>query len=203
MTKGINTLLDGFIVICIGLFCCSCTNTQNFSNREPYPGFVWKDFSGAGLKMRVQENSSIKFTSNSDTVFIQQYSASKKEILQPVIKVYKLKNNNINSLLSILNPVNPFNIDRSWYDLNNCEFFKFKQDKDTEKYILKPKGDAESEMNKLSPQEPIPHTCGGFGVGNSGARYFIIFKKSPSKAVFVEIGQDAPLFDEESIKFID
>lgn len=202
MSKHMNAFFVSLIFICLSILCCSCTNTQNFSNREPYPGFVWKDFSGAGLSLRVQENSSIKFVSNSDTVFIQTYDTSKKEILQPVIKVYTIKNNDINSLLSILTPVNHLNIDSTWYNIDNCEFFKFKQDNDSEKYILKPKGNAEVEMNKLSPKEPIPYTCGGFGVGNSGSRYFIVFKSFPSKAVFVEIGQEAPLFDEESIKFL-
>lgn len=101
-----------------------------------------------------------------------------------------------------MSATNYLNIDSSWYAIENCEFFKFKQDNDAEKYILKPKGNAEVEMNKLSPKEPIPYTCGGYGVGNSGTRYFIVFKNFPNKAIFVEIGQEAPLFDEESIKFI-
>ena len=35
----------------------------------------------------------------------------------------------------------------------------------------------------------------------SGSRYFEIHENHPDKAVFVEIGQDAPLFDENSIEF--
>lgn len=202
MRKCIHIFLLSCIAISVSLFSCGCSNMPKKTLREPYSGFVWKDFSGAGLTLRVQENSNIKFVSNSNTIFIQRNDTNNKEILYPVIKVYTLKNNSIDSLLSSLSATNYLNIDSSWYALENCEFFKFKQDNDAEKYILKPKGNAEVEMNKLSPKEPIPYTCGGYGVGNSGTRYFIVFKKFPSKAIFVEIGQEAPLFDEESIKFI-
>lgn len=48
-------------------------------------------------------------------------------------------------------------------------------------------------------EEPVPSTCSGWGVGNSGMRYFEVQDSHPDRAVFVEIGQDAPLFDESSI----
>ena len=53
---------------------------------------------------------------------------------------------------------------------------------------------------KKQKQEPVPSTCNGWGTGNSGMRYFEIYDNAPDKAVFVEIGQDAPLFDENSIE---
>lgn len=49
--------------------------------------------------------------------------------------------------------------------------------------------------------EPVPAPCNGWGVGNSGQRYFEIHNSNPDKAIFIEIGQDAPLFDENSIIF--
>lgn len=49
----------------------------------------------------------------------------------------------------------------------------------------------------------MPFTCHGWGVGNSGARYFEVFHTHPQKAVFVEVGQDMPLFDEQSIQLFD
>ena len=200
MKNYINRLLMIFIFIGITTFCCSCTQTKS-TLREPYPGFIWKDFSGAGLTLKVQENSSIKFTSDSDTIYIKKYTDNKQPILSPVIRVYTIENNDINSLLSTLTPNNELNITSSWYKLNNCEFIKIKQDNNAlQKYILTPKGDAKIEMDNLSTKEPIPYTCGGYGVGNSGARYFVTFNDFPEKAIFVEIGQDMPLFDENSIK---
>ena len=199
MKKYFNILLSGLCIV-TSLLCCSCIQAKS-DLREPYSGFIWKDFSGAGLTLKVQENSSIKFTSDSDTIYIKRYIDNKKPILSPVIKVYTLKNNDINSLLLMLTPKNEFNITNSWYKLNNCEFIKIKQDNGAiQKYVLIPKGDAKIEMDNLSPKEPIPYTCGGYGVGNSGARYFVIFNDFPKKAVFVEIGQDMPLFDENFIK---
>lgn len=40
-------------------------------------------------------------------------------------------------------------------------------------------------------------------MGNSGMRYFEIFSDKPNKAVFVEIGQETPMFDEKSIQLHD
>ena len=199
MRKYFN-ILFALICITVSLLCCSCAQTKS-ALREAYPGFIWKDFSGAGLTLKVQENPFIKFTSDSDTIYIKKYADNKQAVLTPVIRVYALKNNDINSLLSTLTPNNEFNITNSWYKLNNCEFIEIKQDNSVlQKYVLIPKGDAKVEMDNLSPKEPIPYTCGGYGVGNSGARYFVIFNDLPKKAIFVEIGQEAPLFDENSIK---
>ena len=194
-----NNTLNSLILICTCILCCSCTYNQENYIREAYPGFYWKEFTGAGLNLKVQENDSIKFTSNSDTIFIKKFLDTKDPILQPVIKVFDLKNNDINSLLKTLPTRNDFKVDSNWYNLANCEFSKVYQDNNTQKYILIPKGKAKIEMDKLGIKEPIPFTCGGFGVGNSGARYFTTFKNLPNKAIFVEIGQDAPLFDEKSI----
>ena len=201
MKNYINILLMIFIFIGITTFCCSCTQTKSTLLREPYLGFIWKDFSGAGLTLKVQENSSIKFTSDSDNIYIKKYPDNKQPILSPVIKVFTIENNDINSLLSTLMPKNEFNIINSWYNLNNCEFIQIKQGNNAfQKYILKPKRDAKMEMDNLSSKEPIPYTCGGYGVGNSGTRYFVIFNDFQEKAIFVEIGKDMPLFDENSIK---
>ena len=181
-------------IFCFGLLCCGCSNINN-PDREPYPGFHWKNFQGAGLSLKVQENDQIKFSSNSDNIFIQ----SKDGLTHPVIKVYNIENNNINSLLHSLKPIPELETNNNWFNIQNCEFTNVKQHNNSKIFILSPKGQAKIDMEKLSPKEPIPYTCGGYGVGNSGARYFITFDRLPNKAVFVEIGQDAPLFDEYSI----
>lgn len=59
--------------------------------------------------------------------------------------------------------------------------------------------DVSEEIDSLSTLEPIPSTCNGWGIGNSGIHYFEIYDICPNKVLFVKIGQDAPLFDEESI----
>lgn len=182
-------------IFCFGLLCCGCSHINN-AYREPYPGFHWKNFQGAGLSLKVQENEKIKFTSNADTIFIK----SKDGTTHPVIKIYDIKNNEINNLLTTLKPIPELETNNNWFNIQNCEFTQVKQYNSSKIFILSPKNQAKIDMEKLSPKEPIPYTCGGYGVGNSGARYFITFNNLPNKAVFVEIGQDAPLFDETSIK---
>lgn len=179
----------------LAILFCGCTYSK-IPSREPYTGFEWKDFKGAGLSLKVQENEKIKFTSNTDTIFIK----SKDGITHPVIKVYNIGNNEINNLLTTLKPIPELETNNNWFNIQNCKFTQVKQYNSSKIFILSPKNQAKIDMEKLSPKEPIPYTCGGYGVGNSGARYFITFNNLPNKAVFVEIGQDAPLFDETSIK---
>ena len=64
-----------------------------------------------------------------------------------------------------------------------------------------PDGEYATRINEWMQKEPVPVTCNGWGVGNSGNRYFEVHDSRPDKALFVEIGQDAPLFDENSIEF--
>ena len=64
-----------------------------------------------------------------------------------------------------------------------------------------PDGDYATEVKAQMQSEPGPAPCNGWGVGNSGQRYFEIHNSNPDKAIFIEIGQDAPLFDENSIIF--
>ena len=64
-----------------------------------------------------------------------------------------------------------------------------------------PVGDYATEVRAQMQSEPVPAPCNGWGVGNSGQRYFEIHDSNPDKAIFIEIGQDAPLFDENSIIF--
>lgn len=187
-----NKLLTSTFLLAI-LF-CGCT--YNTPSREPYTGFRWKNFKGAGLTLKVQENEQIKFTSNADTIFIK----SKDGTTHPVIKIYDIKNNEINNLLTTLKPISELEVNSNWFNIENCEFTKVKQYNNAQIFILTPKDQAKIDMEELSPKEPIPYTCGGYGVGNSGARYFITFDNFKNKAIFVEIGQDAPLFDETSIK---
>lgn len=69
--------------------------------------------------------------------------------------------------------------------------------------MLTPSGEYARKMEQVMKEEPVPSTCNGWGVGNSGMRYFEVHDSHPDKAIFVEIGQDAPLFDENSISFTD
>lgn len=100
-----------------------------------------------------------------------------------VMRVFDLPTGRIEDLFAIL-------------DLNeDCVFHEVESGRRrVSRYVLEP-------SEKCAAEEAVPSTCGGWGVGNSGMRYFEVHKAVPDKAVFVEIGQEQPLFDPESIRF--
>jgi hypothetical protein len=53
--------------------------------------------------------------------------------------------------------------------------------------------------NRQAKEEPVPSTCTIWGSGNSGIRYFEIHDTNKKVALFIEVGQEAPLFDEQTI----
>ncbi len=160
--------------------------------REAYEGFSWELFKGAGLTLWVQENKNIKFTSDKNTIYIKNGKSK-----HPVIEIFDTKNGDINDLKAILKPKQDFTTsDQSWDNIENCTFKAQKGANTYTRYILVPQGKHYENMMKQGQQEPVPYTCGGYGVGNSGFRYFEIQSQNPNKIIFVEIGQEAPLFDE-------
>lgn len=68
------------------------------------------------------------------------------------------------------------------------------------RYVLIPAGVYGDSIGALMRDTPVPSTCSGRGIGNSGMRYFETFAESPGRILFVNIGQERPLFDEASIK---
>ena len=75
--------------------------------------------------------------------------------------------------------------------------------KGVQRYVLELSGPCGESFFKESEKEPIPLTSCGWWICNSGMRYFEIHESHPDKAIFVEIGQEAPLFDEQSIVLSD
>lgn len=95
-------------------------------------------------------------------------------------------------------------MDKNWADSLTCDFREVKSNRaGVTRYILEPTGKSAKKLADRGQHEPVPFTCYGWGVGNSGARYFEVFHTHPQKAVFVEVGQDMPLFDEQSIQLFD
>jgi hypothetical protein len=88
-----------------------------------------------------------------------------------------------------------------WVPEEQCQFTEDQANStDTvTRYILKPTGPALEKFETLAREEPIVSTCGGYGMGNSGVRRFEIHASNPERALFLELGQEAPLFDEETI----
>lgn len=165
-------------------------------SRQAYEGFVWKEITGAGLKLWAQENGQIQLMA--DTA-LPGFVIKRKDLpgSQPVIQVFDLPHRNIDDALETL--------ERS-ADWNPCETCRFKEipskRKGVRRFILLPDGRYAQKMDSLMLSEPLPSPCNGWGVGNSGQRFFEIHDNHPDKAIFMEIGQDAPLFDENSVVFV-
>lgn len=164
-------------------------------SRAAYEGFEWKKVTGMGITLLAQQNEDIRIMADPS---VPGFSIVRNNDPQthPVIQVFNLKNNDINDVLEILRQ------QKGWNEKQTCQFQEVKNKRNgVRRYVLKPEGDYARKVNEQMKKEPVPATCNGWGVGNSGMRYFEIYDSQPDKALFIEIGQDAPLFDEQSICF--
>ena len=151
------------------------------------------------MKFWAQHNEIIHMTVNAwGEVGIVDGSYSKEASFQMKMKVFPLPFPNINDLLALLKKF------FGWDTATTCAFREINAGrKGVQRYVLELSGPYAESFLKESEQEPTPSTCGGWGIGNSGMRYFEIHESHPDKAIFVEIGQEAPLFDEQSIVLTD
>lgn len=164
-------------------------------SRKPYEGFVWRKLSGAGLTLWAQENAYIRLIADSSLpgiVMVREGDSTP----HPLIRIFDLPDNDINDIIETLSE------SENWDKWQTCQFEELKSGrKDIRRFVLRPSGDYAAKVEAEVKTAPVPATCNGWGIGNSGMRYFEIHASHPDKAVFVEIGQDAPLFDENSIMF--
>lgn len=171
-------------------------------SREAYEGFTWEKISGAGLQFWAQQNPSIRVVTD-DTLpgaYIEYTGDDERIYSRPVIQVFSLKNGKIEELLNQLKYIQRQDEYSIWDDNDSCTFKSIPSNREgVERYILTPAGKAEKELQALGQQEPICTTCGGWGIWNSGMRYFERHASCPDQVLFIEIGQEAPLFDEQSI----
>jgi len=72
----------------------------------------------------------------------------------------------------------------------------------TTRYAIVATGDYLAQYEKHLAKDPSYHPCGYYGPGESIA-YFVSSPAAPDKFLYLTIGQDAPPFDENSIRFLD
>ncbi len=170
-------------------------SAQPSDSRPAYDGFEWVDLSGAGLKLRVQQNENIRLMVDPSLPGVVMVRAGDAHP-QKEIQLFDLKNNDINEVISTLETM------EGWDKEQTCKFKEVPSKRPgVRRYVMVPDGEYATRINEWMQKEPVPVTCNGWGVGNSGNRYFEVHDSRPDKALFVEIGQDAPLFDENSIEF--
>lgn len=184
----------------LGLTACWNPDFPGKPSREAYEGFEWEVVSGAGLKFWAQRNSHVRIVTDDALQAARiEYTGGDNDHSRIVIRIFPLKNGRVEDVIPL---IRQHGIDgyTPWRDEDKCAFMTIGSVREgVERYILTPTGKAGREMAELGRKEPIPCTCGGWGVGNSGMRYFETHSSHPGKAVFVEIGQEMPLFDEMSI----
>lgn len=164
--------------------------------REAYSGFVWEKVSGAGIEFWAQRSKefSIGISETLPGAFIEKQVDGSPVALGLVIQVFHLKNQKIEDVFEALQD------DENWKQSDKCVFHKIACNrKGVTRYELRPSGESLAAYQKQTEEGPVTHTCAIWGSGNSGIRYFEIHESNKNKAIFVEVGQEAPLFDEESI----
>lgn len=173
--------------------------------RAPYDGFVWERLSGAGLVMWAQRSPQTFLQTDASVHGVRLCTLTDNGVSrsEPLVQVFDLKAGQLDSLLPYLLE-HPRVESLSENDTVTCAFQQVESGRmGVRRYVLVPTGEGADALKKRMENKPVPTTCGGWGMGNSGMRYFEIFSDKPNKAVFVEIGQEAPLFDEKSIQLHD
>lgn len=155
-------------------------------------GFDWEIVRGAGLKFWSQSNASTRILPDSSIPGAVLESANGKR--QTVMRIFHLPDRKIENIVHILREKG------EWNDSISCTFRQIKSPrKGVARYVMVPAGKYAGIIEKEQENEAITSTCCGWGIGNSGMRYFEIHASHPDKAIFIEIGQEMPLFDPESI----
>ena len=175
---------------------CGCGGGADKTLRPPYEGFEWGTVRGAGLELKAQHNENIRLVADAGVPGIVMVRNGDPRP-HTLIRVFDLKSGAIEDVVDVLRA------EPGWDGSQTCRFEPVESPRrGVKRYVMVPEGDYARRMEEAMKTEPVPSTCNGWGVGNSGMRWFEIHEDTPGKALFMEIGQDAPLFDEESVEFV-
>ena len=195
------------VLFLLSLTLCACSGSRKEAksagtdiavnyvpSRKAYDGFEWKELSGAGLKLWYQANDDIRLIADSSLrgiVVVRNGDPSPHKVIQ----AFNLPNKSINDVIDVLRK------SECWDNNQTCRFKEVESGRNgVKRFLMVPDGEYAQKIETEMKESPVPVTCNGWGVGNSGMRYFELYESNPAKAIFVEIGQDAPLFDETSIQ---
>lgn len=171
-------------------------------SRKAEKGYKWEEVRGAGLRFFAQCSPSVRAVTDASVpgIRIERIVGGRKEYSEPVIRVFTIDANFIQSLLPQLRN-SPRLPDASWLDSEDCEFKEVESGRlGVTRYVLQLTGRSAELLAEKGKHESIPYTCGGWGLGNKGMRYFEVFASHPDKAIFVEENDDAKFIDEKSVE---
>ncbi len=216
MYKNIAVVVVGSVIALFlwAAFTQAPVSELSVSIRPPFPGCRWSVVDGAGLKVRVQEclfpgNSAlpdrhvrVAASESLPGYFVEVADGQEAyRATALVIQVFRKEPNvGIESLLSRIqdDPTYPYGAE--------CEFTVSKRSLILGKtrYQLVPVGlskayfDAQMARGDEVPQDP----CGSYGYSVSGERYFEVQAAHPETVLFINAGQEQPLFDENNIVIV-
>ncbi len=176
------------------------SQNENKPSREAYPDCKWEKVVGAGLELwgqscdYVDKKLKVNTSETLPGVFLEDVTNGSPFAIEQLIQVFELKDKSIGSVIPLLSD------NEDWKVSDKCAFTKVDNSRtDVTRYTLMPTGDALKKFESDGKNEPINSTCAGYGMGNSGVQYFEIYSSNPSKALFINVGQELPMFDENTI----
>ena len=165
--------------------------------RPAYEGFQWHRTEGAGLRFWAQNSAEVRLMADPElpgAVIVRNGDNAPRRVMQ----LFRLENKTIDDVIGQLRE------QTGWNDKETGRFQEIESDRpNVKRYVLVPTGEYGQSIQAQMQHEPVPCTCSGWGIGNSGMRYFEIHDTHPDIALFLEIGQEAPLFDERSVEITD
>ncbi len=169
-------------------------------SREPYPDCKWKKVIGAGLEIWGQscdygdKKLEVNASETLPGMFLEDVTKGSPVAIEQLIQIFNLENKSIDSVIPLLSD------SKDWKVTDKCIFTKVSINRsDVARYTLMPTGAALKKFESDGKNEPITSTCAGYGMGNSGVQYFEIYNSNPNKVLFINAGQELPMFDENTI----
>ena len=190
MKRSVRLFL--FITACALLAACTSGTYQPV--RKPYDGFRWEHISGAGLDFWAQASDHLRIVTDSSLPGAVLVNGAGLR-LDTLLRVFQSNGASSDSLIALLRR------QPGWDESQTAGLKEITSPwKGRRRYVIVPAGAYGDSIDAQMMMTPVPSTCSGWGIGNSGMRYFETFAKSPGRILFVNIGQEQPLFDEASIK---
>lgn len=183
-----------FLLITACSLLAACTHGIYHPDRKPYDGFRWEHISGAGLDFWAQSSDRLRIVTDSTLPGAVLVNGAGLR-LDTILRVFQPNGALPDSLIALLRR------QPGWDEGQTAGLKEITSPwKGRRRYVIVPAGAYGDSIDALMLTTPVPSTCSGWGIGNSGVRYFETFAESPGRILFVNIGQERPLFDEASIK---
>lgn len=193
----------------------SIASSKQKPERAPYEGCTWHKIHGAGLSIWAQKcdfkNHDMQMRVAADEVlpgYAIELKAKSEDAFSrssEVIQVFKI--NTPGDIYGLLPKVTIDYRDIPFPGEAACAFERSTSMSIPGKarYLLAPTGKTKAayELAAASKPDEIPNPpCGRYGIDADSTRYFEIQDSHPDTILFIDMGQEDPFFDENSIEIL-